>query len=115
MADNGGGNCSGLFAVASTNNLATNSTCSPDFSQVSSVDLALGDLSGNPAYFPLNSGSTAIDTGTKNGCPAVDEMGKHRPQYGNDDGMAICDVGAYEAWPIDLFDHAVYLPLSICN
>jgi CSLREA domain-containing protein len=115
MAGNGGGNCNGQFAVSSTHNLSTDDTCSPGFTQVLLEDLALGDLSSNPVYFPLNLGSSAIDTGTNDGCPAHDEQGKHRPLDGDGDSLAVCDVGAYEAWPINFFENAVYLPLVLWN
>ena len=54
------------------------------------VDPNLGALTGSPAYYPLNSGSPAIDTGTNTGCPAADQRGVSRPQNGR------CDIGAYE-------------------
>ncbi len=45
----------------------------------------------------LGPGSPAIDTGTNSGCPLTDLDGVPRPQDGNDDRLAICDMGAYEA------------------
>ncbi len=35
------------------------------------------------------------------------------PYDGDDDGVAICDVGAYEAWPVHFFDNAIYLALLV--
>ena len=109
MAGNSGGNCSNPFATSGTHNLATDTTCSPGFNQVSLELLALGDLTSNPAYYPLKYGSVAIDTGTNDGCPALDETSKPRPLDGDDDKVAVCDVGAYEAWPVG-FGPVAYLP-----
>jgi len=53
------------------------------------MDAANGDLH-------LQAGSPAIDSGTNDGCPASDFDGAIRPRDGNYDGMAICDMGAYE-------------------
>ena len=103
-----GGNCSGAFVAGSTKNLDTDSTCSPGFTQVTSTQLALGTLTGSPAYFPLNLGSAAIDRGTNNGCHTIDQRGAPRPQDGDGDGTAICDVGSYEYWPAQ---PKLYLPL----
>jgi len=50
----------------------------------------IGTLTGSPAYFPLNFGSPAIDSGTNSGCPATDQRGVTRP-FG-----AQCDMGSYE-------------------
>jgi hypothetical protein len=111
LADNGGGNCSGVLAAESSHNLSTDATCSPGFSQVSPEALALGPQQGVPAYFPLNYGSVAIDAGTNAGCPAMDETGKYRPFDGDEDTNAACDIGAYEAWPVHYFDNAIFIPL----
>jgi predicted outer membrane repeat protein len=95
-----GHDCYGnAFAPASTNNLATDATCSGGFTQVTSAQLALGTLTGSPAYYPLNPGSAAIDAGTNTGCPAVDQRGQPRPIDGDGDGIAVCDVGSYEYVP----------------
>ncbi len=114
MADNGGGNCYNGFSLSSTHNLADDATCAPGFAQVALVDLALGDLSGIPAYFPLNTGSNAIDAGTNVACPTLDEPGHPRPMDGNGDTVAVCDVGAYEAWPLS-FMPRLNLPLVMRN
>jgi hypothetical protein len=44
----------------------------------------------------LRPGSRAIDAGDNAGCPPDDQRGVARPQDGNGDGAAICDIGAYE-------------------
>ncbi|MBL7943931.1 MAG: CSLREA domain-containing protein [Flavobacteriales bacterium] len=53
------------------------------------VDPNLGSLVFTPTYYyPLNSGSPAIDSGS--GCEVIDQRGVTRPQG------AACDIGAYE-------------------
>jgi CSLREA domain-containing protein len=60
-------------------------------------DPLLGAFTG--AYFPLLSGSPAIDVGDNGICPTIDQRGVTRPQDGNGDGSAICDLGSYELLP----------------
>ena len=52
------------------------------------LDPNLGPLTGSPAYFPLNSGSAAINAGTNTDCPSTDQRGYLRD--------ASCDIGSYE-------------------
>jgi CSLREA domain-containing protein len=109
LADNENGNCSGIVVGASTHNLSTDGTCSAGFTQVSLDALKLKPQTGLPAYFPLDYGSVAIDAGTNDGCPSVDQAGNPRPLDGDDDGMRICDVGAFEIWPPDV--SFIFIPL----
>ena len=46
----------------------------------------------------LRPGSSAIDAGI-GACIAHDQRGVARPQDGNDDGVAVCDLGAFELIP----------------
>lgn len=63
----------------------------------------------------LQAGSPAIDSGTNDGCPPTDFDGVVRPQDGNGDGIATCDMGAFEfpAPPVsnDNFASAKIVPL----
>lgn len=51
----------------------------------------LGDISGSPAYYPLQDRSPAVDAADAEFCPAVDQIGTARPQGGS------CDIGAIES------------------
>jgi len=60
----------------------------------------LGPLAKNGGYVPtfgLLTGSPAIDAATAAYCPTRDAASWHRPQDGNGDGVAVCDIGAFEA------------------
>ena len=49
-----------------------------------------------PIDLHLQPGSPCIDTGTNTGAPSDDMDGVSRPQDGDGDATAICDMGAYE-------------------
>jgi CSLREA domain-containing protein len=62
----------------------------------------LGNYGGPTDTMPLGPGSPAIDTGNAGRCAGeqignIDQRGVLRPIDGNQDGLAICDMGAYEA------------------
>lgn len=82
-----------------------------------------GNINSDPFLGPLayNGGGTkthslrwdspAIDSGSPIVCPATDQRGYHRPIDGNDDGVARCDMGAYEYG--SYFPYYSYLPLIV--
>ncbi|PWT88074.1 MAG: hypothetical protein C5B54_11200 [Acidobacteria bacterium] len=57
---------------------------------------------GATSTHALLPGSPAIDAGDNNGCTSTDQRGANRPQDGNGDGIATCDMGAFEASPVSL-------------
>src|SRR5690606_32456736 len=65
------------------------------FTLVLSPDL---DSDGQTFFHALLPGSPAIDAGVGD-CIAQDQRGTARPQDGDGDGVAVCDLGAYELTP----------------
>jgi len=112
VANSTGGDCSvdgpGTLNALGVN-FSTDGTC-PGFTQVTAAQLNLGPLqdNGGPTKtHALLSGSVAVDAVTDcsdlAGNPiAQDQRGIARPIDGNRDGIAQCDVGAYEAPVFDL-------------
>lgn len=73
-------------------NFSSDATCGPPASLVLETLREVGTL----AQIPLGAGSQAIDTAAQPYCPDTDSAGTSRPQDGNHDGIASCDVGAFE-------------------
>jgi CSLREA domain-containing protein len=95
-----GGDCSGPITDGG-HNISSDDTCGfdPANGSMPNTDPLLGPLqdNGGPTWtHALMPGSPAIDTGDDAQCPPSDQRGVPRPQDGNGDGEAICDIGSYE-------------------
>ena len=107
IANNTAGNC--VFFITGSdnqNNLDTDGSCNVEaINHTTVADPLLGPLINNggftPTHIPLN-GSPVIDTGDDVLCLLVDQRGENRPQDGDDDGTATCDIGAVEGVLIDV-------------
>jgi len=75
-----------------------------DGSWTNRTGAGLGNLTDDPLFLSgwpqvdlhFQSASPAIDAGDNASCPAEDCLGNPRPVDGNNDGDAVCDVGALE-------------------
>jgi hypothetical protein len=97
-----GGDCDNNFGIVTGNNNLIEATNGNNCGFANGIDgniigsdPNLGAPTGSPAYFPLNSGSLAIDAGDDAKCAAApvnntSQNGLPRPQG------AHCDIGAYE-------------------
>jgi large repetitive protein len=99
-ASNAGANCSGGAMTSDNNNLDQDATCGlAGTHDLKNVDPRLGPLqdNGGPTMtHALLAGGPAIDAASLLGCDATDQRGVQRPQDGNGDGTAVCDIGAFE-------------------
>jgi CSLREA domain-containing protein len=64
---------------------------------------ALAQQGGFTPTLALVPGAAAIDAGTNTGCPATDQRGAARPFDGDGDEVPVCDVGAFELAPLEIF------------
>lgn len=105
--------CSQVIDGVGGGNLIGDASCGTDTligaAPVDAASLALAALADNGGptrTHALLAGSVAIDTGDPAVCTAepvadLDQRGQPRPQDGDGDGSAVCDVGAYEAADAD--------------
>jgi CSLREA domain-containing protein len=96
-----GGNCYGSI-IDGGHNISSDATCGFDLANGSlpNTDPLLDSLqnNGGPTWtHALLWGSPAIDAGDDAQCPTTDQRGVSRPLDGDGDGVAICDIGSFEA------------------
>jgi len=101
-------NSSGIYKSGNTPVLRYNDVYANTAYNYSGISADPTDISQDPLFadqsggdLHLQTGSPCIDTGTNTGAPVTDLDGAIRPQDGNGDGSAICDIGAYE-YPMNL-------------
>ena len=94
IAGNRGGDCySGGGLKQNKRNFVQDGSCNPWFAGDPKLGALAAPEDGLPAYFPLLSGSRAIDAAHDDHCPETDQIGTSRPQG------AGCDLGAVEYVP----------------
>ena len=93
--------CDGPVIVSDGHNVMGDASCNGnegigDQIGVDPLLVALADNGGPTLTMRPGFGTPAIDAGTNAGCPSVDQRSAPRPQDGDNNGSAICDVGAVE-------------------
>ncbi|MFQ5615513.1 MAG: choice-of-anchor Q domain-containing protein, partial [Anaerolineales bacterium] len=91
----GGGDCDGGIRGQNIANLIEDGSCNPAITGDPNLG-PLQDNGGATLTYALLSGSPAIDAANDEVCPATDQRGEARPQDGDGDGTAACDIGSFE-------------------
>ncbi len=99
-----GVNCERVNSTAvffsARNNLDSGNTCNfknpTDLINTDPRLAPLGDYKGPTPTHTLLGDSPAIDTGSDQDCPTVDQRGARRPADGDENGTQTCDIGAVE-------------------
>jgi hypothetical protein len=113
LFNSGVSNCGGPV-VSLGHNLSSDTSCARSLTSPgdqNGLDPKLGPLASNDGPTQtraLLQGSPAIDAASNANCPSTDQRGQSRPIDGNGDGLAVCDVGAYEL-------QAAYPPATACS
>jgi hypothetical protein len=98
LGPNLGSNCSGQPLWAQRGNLSSDGSCAGGVDYVN-LDPKLGPLADNGGLTWTHApqfGSPAVDHGTLDKCSGSDQRGEPRPEDGDSDGKAECDIGAVE-------------------
>lgn len=100
-------NCRGVIASQGNNLEFPGGTCglSAGLNDLLNMNPLLGPLQNNGGAaltHGLDGNSPAVDAGSNANCPATDQRGVARPNDGNGDGAATCDIGAVEASVVTL-------------
>lgn len=114
IANNGGENCNlplttTYFSLENSNDCGLSNT-----GNITNTNPLLGSLAnngGSTLTHALLSISPAIDAGDNANCPTTDQRGGIRPFDGDDNGTAVCDIGAIEYNPSLM--KFIYLPIIL--
>lgn len=116
IANPSAANCNGTITSLG-HNLENGKSCGlVSAGDLMNTDPRLGPLlnNGGPTLtHALLQGSLAIDGGSNQACPTVDQRGVTRPIDGNGDGTDVCDIGSYEADAGPVGVSSVMLPLIL--
>jgi hypothetical protein len=105
------------FLSTNINNLIEDGTCISQYAGDPKLG-PLQDNGGDTRTHALLAASPAIDTGDPDTCADapianLDQRGENRPEDGNGDGTAVCDIGAYEVGESQIYYYYLYLPASM--
>ncbi len=99
-----GPDCFGTLTSQGNTLLGDTAACtyvsaSGDFTGDPGLDVYSDDGSAGNGHYPLLLTSAAIDAGNNATCATDDQLGFARPRDGDSDGVATCDIGAFEYQP----------------